>query len=172
MLRTHSTADQGASVIDEETRAFLESGCALIVGTVDPDGAPHAGRGWGLSVLDGGAPARLRLLLDAEDGVSVANAAAGGAIAVTATSVTTLRSIQLKGRSSATEVATVDDEARAVRFIERFFADVHATDGVEWEVFDRMTPAGYVAAVLEAHEAFDQTPGPRAGARVGGVDGA
>ena len=158
-------------MFDEETRAFLESGCALIVGTVDPEGAPHAGRGWGLSVLDTGAPARLRLLLDAEDERSAAHTASGGAIAVTATSVTTLRSMQLKGRSIATEVATVDDEARAARFIEQFFADVHATDRVEWEVFDRMTPTGYVALVFEAHESFDQTPGPKAGARVGGPDG-
>ena len=158
-------------MFDEETRAFLESGCALIVGTVDPDGAPHAGRGWGLSVLDVGPPARLRLLLDADDERSVAHAAARGAISVTATSVMTLRSMQLKGRSTGTEIATVDDEARAARFIEHFFADVHETDRVEWEVFDRMTPAGYVAVVFEAHEAYDQTPGPQAGAQVGGAHG-
>ena len=170
MLRARSTADRG-QVFDDETRAFLESGCALIVGTVDPDGAPHAGRGWGLSVLETGPPARLRLLLDADDERSVAHAAAGGAIAVTATSVTTLRSMQLKGPSIGIEVATVDDEARAARFIDDFFADVHATDGVEWDVFERMAPTGYVAFVLEAQESYDQTPGPKAGARVGGVDG-
>jgi hypothetical protein len=158
-------------VLDDETRAFLESGCALIVGTVDPEGGPHAGRGWGLSVLDDGSVPRLRLLLDADDERSVAHAARGGAIAVTATSVTTLRSMQLKGRSIGTEVVTVDDEARAARFVEHFFADVHATDGVEWEVFDRMTPMGYVPVVFEAHETYDQTPGPQAGARVGGLDG-
>jgi hypothetical protein len=44
-------------------------------------------------------------------------------------------------------------------------------DGVAWEVFDRMTPVGYVAVVLEADETYDQTPGPKAGARVGGPDG-
>ncbi len=158
-------------MFDAETRAFLDSGCALIVGTVDPEGAPHAGRGWGLSVLDVGPPARLRLLLDADDERSVAHAAAGGAIAITATSVRTLRSMQLKGRSVGAEVATVDDDARAARFIEQFFADVHATDGVEWEVFDRMTPTGFVAVVADAHEAYDQTPGPKAGAPVGGADG-
>ena len=27
--------------------AFLESGCSTIVGTVGPDGDPHAGRAWG-----------------------------------------------------------------------------------------------------------------------------
>jgi hypothetical protein len=161
----------GAELLDEETRAFLEGGCALIVGTVAPDGAPHAARGWGMAVVDPGPPARCRLLLDADDERSLANAASGGAIAVTATSVTTLRSMQLKGRSIGPEVLSVDDEARAARYIEHFFADVHAMDRVEWEVFDRMTPLGYVAVVFEAHDAYDQTPGPKAGARVGGHDG-
>ena len=54
-------------MFDPETRAFLESGCGLLVATVSADGAPHAARGWGLDVLDVGPPARLRLLLDADD---------------------------------------------------------------------------------------------------------
>ena len=153
-------------MFDEETRAFLESGCGLIVGTVAPDGAPHAGRGWGLDVLDAGTPARVRLLIDVDDDRTIAHVAAGSAIAVTATDVRTLRSIQLKGRSIAPEVLTAEDEARAGRYVESFFADVHAIDNVRWELFEHFMPSGYVACTFEAHERYSQTPGPGAGARV------
>jgi hypothetical protein len=153
-------------VFDEATRAFLESGCALIVGTVGPDGAPHAGRAWGLTLVDLGPPARGRLLLDTDDERMLANVASGTAIAVTATSVTTLRSMQLKGRALGPEVASADDDAAATRYFERFFDDVHETDGVAWEVFRTMIPSGYVACLVEVDEVYDQTPGPGAGARL------
>jgi hypothetical protein len=153
-------------VFDEETRAFLESGCGLIVGTVSPDGAPHAGRGWGLDVLEVGPPARLRLLLDVDDEGTIGNVAAGAAIAVTATNVKTLRSIQLKGRAIGPEVLAPDDQARGDRYVEAFFADVEAVDGVPRERFEHFMPSGLVVCTFEADERFDQTPGPGAGARV------
>jgi hypothetical protein len=153
-------------VFDEETRAFLESGCGLIVGTVAADGAPHAARGWGMDVLDVGPPVRLRLLLDADDERCIAHVVDGGAIAVTATHITTLRSIQLKGRALGPEVLTPADVERADRYVEAFFAAVHAADSVPWERFERFMPDGYVVCTFEAHERYDQTPGPGAGARV------
>ena len=158
-------------MFDDETRAFLESGCALIVGTIADDGAPHAARGWSMAVSDVGPPARCRLLIDADDQRTIAHLSGGGAIAVTATSVFTLQSIQLKGRALGPEVLTADDEARAARYIEQFYRDVHEMDGVAWEVFERIVPSGYVACVFEAHESYDQTPGPGAGARVDGPHG-
>ena len=39
-------------VFDESMIEFLQSGCALLVGIVDATGRPHAGRCWGLTVLD------------------------------------------------------------------------------------------------------------------------
>ena len=158
-------------MLDDETRAFLEGGCALLVGTVADDGAPHAGRGWGLAVLEGGLPVRCRVLLDADDERTLANVAGGGSISVTATSVLTLRSMQLKGRAVGPEVPTPDDERRAASYLEEFFGHVHEVDGVAWEVFESILPSGHVACVFEAHDTFDQTPGPGAGARVEGTDG-
>ena len=155
MLRT-------AYVFDAETVAFLHSGCALIIGTVEPGGKPRAGRGWGLRVLDGEAPT-LRLLLDADDDVTIANVAAGQAIAVTATSVRTLSSTQLKGRALGVEPMTPEDEARAVEYCRRFFADIVETDGTDPSLPERMVPMGYVACTFEVTEVFDQTPGPGAG---------
>ena len=62
-------------MFSEEMVAFLESGCSLILGTVGADGAPHAGRGWGLDVVDP-ATGRVRLLLDAADAGTLADLSA------------------------------------------------------------------------------------------------
>lgn len=155
-------------MFDEETAALLASGCALIVGTVGVDGAPHAGRGWGVDVIEDAEPARLRLLLDIEDVATLEHAAAGGAMAVTATSVRNLRSVQLKGRATGVEVASRDDLDRAQRYVDAFFTDIQETDGTSLDLLCRFLPVGYVACTIEADERYDQTPGPGAGARLDG----
>jgi hypothetical protein len=153
-------------VFDDETTALLESGCALIVGTVAADGEPHAGRAWGLDVTSAGDEPQVRLLLDVDDARTVEHAAASGAIAITATSVRTLRSVQLKGRTLGLEVASQEDGERAHRYIHEFFTDIWETDGTPAALTDRFVPIGFVACTVEVHERFDQTPGPGAGARV------
>ena len=154
-------------VFEPATREFLESGCALIVGTVGADGEPHASRGWGLDVL-GDDPPLVRLLLDAGDGVAVEHAAAGGRLAVTAASVRTLRSTQLKGARQGLEASSPDVAERAQRYLEQFFTDIGETDGTERDVLARLVPAGYVACTIHVDDRFDQTPGPGAGAPIGG----
>ena len=155
-------------MFDDEITAFLESGCALIVGTVAPDGEPHAGRGWGLDATSGGDEPHLRLLLDADDITMLEHAATGGAIAITAASVRTLRSVQLKGRTLGLEVASPEDVERAGRYIDALFTDIQETDGTDAAVTARLVPVGFVACTVEVHDRFDQTPGPGAGARVSG----
>ena len=154
-------------MFEPATREFLESGCALIVGTVGTDGEPHASRGWGLDVL-GDDPPLVRLLLDAADVVAVEHAAAGGRVAVTATSVRTLRSTQLKGTSLGLEAVTPEAVERAERYLDQFFTDVGETDGTARELLARLPPAGYVACTIQVADRFDQTPGPTAGAPIGG----
>lgn len=153
-------------MFDPETRAFLESGCALIVGTVDDDGEPHAGRLWGLDVVGDGPEPMVRLLLDADDLASIDHAAGEGPLAVTATSVRTLHSMQLKGAARYVEPATEADEARARRYIDAFFTDIRETDGTAAELLECFEPSGFVVCVMAVRERFDQTPGPAAGARI------
>ena len=105
-------------MLEPETAAFLETGCALIVGTVATDGEPLAARGWGLTVLD---PSRVtvRLLLDVADITTIEHLAAGGAVAVTSADVRTLRSVQMKGRARGVEIATGEDAARRRALLRR-----------------------------------------------------
>ena len=153
-------------MFDPETTAFLESGCALIVGTVEDDGAPHAGRLWGLDVLPDGPHTVVRVLLDVDDVVTIACAAGNGPIAVTATSVRTFHSMQLKGVARHLEPGTEADVDRARRYIGAFFTDVRETDGTPAELLECFEPRGFVACEVEVHECYDQTPGPAAGARI------
>lgn len=146
-----------------ELAAFLEGGCALIVGTVGADGAPHAGRGWGLEVVDGPS-GRIRLLLDAADTATLANLDGDAAVAVTGADVRTLHSRQLKGRALGTEPASGADRARAARFCDAMFADIEATDRQPRDLLDQIVPAAYVAVTVAVDAVYDQTPGPGAGA--------
>lgn len=150
-------------MISPETAAHLESGCSLIVGTVGPDGEPHATRSWGLRVLPD-EPSRVRVLLDASDAPILEDLARSGAIAVTGTDVPTLRSVQLKGHAISFEPATDADQDRALQFCDQLITAINATDGTPRHLIERLVPRRYIACVIAVDTLFDQTPGPRAGA--------
>jgi hypothetical protein len=150
-------------LFEQETAAFVEGGSALIIGTVASDGMPHAGRAWGADVLDG---ERLRLLLDADDTVTIDNVARGGNIAVTATSVRTFRSIQIKGRVLGLQPSTHGDGERVGRYCNAFFGDIVEMDGTARTLLERLVPSQVVVCEMAVAELFDQTPGPGAGAPI------
>jgi hypothetical protein len=154
-------------VIDRALTAFLERGCAMVVGTVSADGEPHAQRGWGCSVVG---PTRIRLLVDASDEVLLGHLSSGGRIAITSADVRDLRSVQLKGRVVEVEPPTEADLGRCEEHNEELFTDISETDFFPRRLTERMVPPGYRVAVVEVEDLFDQTPGPGAGARV--VEGA
>lgn len=154
-------------MFDDETTAFLLSGCALIIGTVMADGEPHAGRGWGLDItVDCDDRAEVRLLLDADDTTTIELAGAGGAMAITAANVRTLRSVQLKGRSLGLAAPEAGDDDRVRRYVDQFFTDIEDTDGTSPELLAAFEPGRFVACSVEIIERYDQTPGPGAGAPI------
>jgi hypothetical protein len=150
-------------VLSPETAAFLESGCALIVGTADVGNEPHAARGWGVNVLARD-PAEVRLLIDADDPVTIENLSTNGNISVTGADVPSLWSVQIKGTVSAIEPATDEDRARAARYADDFFGDIGKVDGTPRQLVDRLLARDFVACIVRVVDLFDQTPGPGAGA--------
>jgi hypothetical protein len=153
-------------VIDDETAAFLATGCALVVATVGPDGEPFVTRGWGATVLSA-ERMELRLILDAGPDPAVAQLAEGGRIAITATSVPTLHSVQLKGRAQPPVQATARDRAKVDQYCADFFGDIVATDHADPALPPRLRPRDFMACTVEVEDLFDQTPGPKAGSAVG-----
>jgi hypothetical protein len=139
----------------------------LVVATVDPSRRPHAVRAWGLQVVRGG---RLRLLISSDDIAALADLDATAAIAVTATDVATLESVQAKGRAETPSACTADDRAMHDAYRDAVYRTIHETDGSSLDLLERMSPRDVVAVEMVADELYDQTPGPSAGRRlVGGA---
>jgi len=150
---------------DATTAEYLHSGCALLVCTVGADGHPRAGRAWGLTVVDAEA-GRVRLLVEADDHITVANIRGGGAVAITATSVMTFRSMQLKGRGLGIEQPTPEDGAKRDQYTHDFLRDVYATNSYDMDIMERWARRPIVASLIEVDSSYDQTPGPSAGVAI------
>lgn len=150
-------------MIDDTAAALLGSTTSLIVGGVGPDNTPSALRAWGATLSDD--RATLRLLLTAGDR-ALADLAPGRRIAVTATHFTTLRSVQVKGRTLALEDATAQDRIRFDRYAGEVVPRIAELDDMPEEVVARFLPDDVVACTLVVEAVFDQTPGPDAGAQL------
>lgn len=148
--------------LDDDLVPFLESGCALVLGSTGSGGAPYAARGWGLDVLDAAAGRIRAIVVDAD----LPFLGEGGPVAVTCTSVRTLHSIQLKGRVEAVEAtASPADADRSRRYADDYLGDIVESDGLPLGVIQRMLPTRPLAAItVVVDQLFDQTPGPAAGA--------
>ena len=145
-----------------DVAALLESGCATFVGTVDADGNPAGAHAIGVQVVDEGA--QLRVILNAEEHQVLDNLQSTAVVALGATDVPTLRSVQVKGRTVLVEPVTAADRIRTDAYLAIYFATINETDGTPVELLRRLVPRSFVALVMTVEELFDQTPGPQAGA--------
>jgi hypothetical protein len=152
-------------MLEPDAVDLLESGCGMLVGFITAAGTPFATRGWGMKVQDDGT--RVRVLVG-RDEVARLGYAPGGEIstmvAVTGCNVLTLRSAQLKGPIISIEPANDDDRERSTTYCDAFFDDVAVVDSVPRYLMERLVPATQLACTFEIVEAYDQTPGPNAGA--------
>ena len=149
-------------MFDEAMRAFLRTGCALIVATVDDDGEPRASRGWGLEVLSEDPPS-VRLLVDADDDATLEQLAGHAPIAITAASVRTLESLQLKGHGRGLEPGPPRTRRRADEYARRSSATSRRPTAPSGASSSGCGPHRVAACTVDVVEAFDQTPGPRPG---------
>lgn len=149
-------------MLDKSTIEFLHSGCAVLIGTVDESGRPHATRGWGLTVVDADA-GRLRVLADAGDATLMANLRPDALVAVTVADVTTFKSRQMKGRVVKVESVTEADEAKQRQYTTDFVHDIHEVDRMPIDVLERWASRSVAPCLVEIDSSFDQTPGPSAG---------
>lgn len=145
-----------------EVAALLESGCSTFLGTVDAGGNPTATHAIGAQVLKGGA--ELRVILNAEEHQVLDNLRSTAVVALGATDVPTLRSVQVKGRTVLVEPVTAADRIRTDEYLAAYFNTINETDGTPVELLRRLVPREFVALVMTVEELFDQTPGPQAGA--------
>lgn len=144
---------------------MLERGCGLIVGSTTPDGEPCAERAWAARVVDE-ASKRLRITLGAHDERVRAGLVPGRTIALTGADVRTVVAVQVKG--PITWCGPADETDLVVMGLQTdvFLDAIHEVDGNPVEQLRRMLPIDVVSVEFEVVEAFDQSPGPEAGARV------
>lgn len=142
--------------------SMIGDGAGLVVGTVGDDGEPRATRAWSVTVVDPD-ERRVRVVVGADDEVTVANLRVGATLALNGADVRTLRSVQLKGRIVAIDTAGSNDLDSVRDQSARFLQAVHDTDGNPLEQLRRILPIEVVVVEMVVGEMYDQTPGPDAG---------
>lgn len=154
-------------LLDVEAASFLASGVCIFASSANRSGAPSLSAASGCSVSrDRHQVTVFVSRLEAAD--LLADIEAGGPLAVVFSVASSLKTLQLKARSATIRPLTPDDlsalehcERETTREFERIgFGAAYATQS-----FDEPR-TNLVALVFTPTEAFDQTPGPRAGTPV------
>jgi hypothetical protein len=154
--------------ISDELKDWIEGGVSVLVGTRDAAMVPEITRAWGPQVRDDRNSLSLCVPL-ATSHKTLDNIANNGRIAVIFALPTTIRSVQLKG--TCVETATPDaTDLAAVERHREVFAAGNERIGVPRHRVETLwrreleTSPILVKLRCLVEEAFDQTPGPGAGA--------
>ena len=150
-----------------DIRAFIAMGVSTIVASRDAQLRPSVMRAVGSSVsADGGEvtvflsrPQSRQLLQDI---------AAGGPVAAVFSQPTTHRTVQVKGSQAQLRNATAEDEPRLADYLAAFSNELTSI-GFAPELPRAMLSfriEEVVAITFRPEQAFDQTPGPKAGTRL------
>jgi hypothetical protein len=158
----------GRSLLDASRRAFLDGPVAINLASRNEDLVPSIARGYGCRVSGDGRRVEV-FLAEARAQALLHDLLAGGPIAVVFSRPNTHETLQLKAAGA--EVTPIKRQDRGImrRYGEAFFAEIVAlgyddafTSGLVSGVADEA-----VAVSFEPSAAFEQTPGPRAGQRLG-----
>jgi hypothetical protein len=153
-------------VVTPEVAAFCTGGVSIVIGVVGADGRPVASRAEACRV-DPGGPVRLIFSGTGNDDL-LAAVRQGGPIAATFSDPRTNRSLQIKGsRLVAARVVPADLEALERQV--RAFAEALQAIGYSrafGEAYCKVLSGDANAASFEPVAAFEQTPGPTAGAEL------
>jgi hypothetical protein len=153
-------------MIDEKLRAFLVADGVLgYVGTRDSDNKPHGHRVWGWRVEG---ERTIALFVPKRFAGRIEEAAAAGEpLAFTPSSALTFETYQLKGKLVGAGPCDDADRAESAAHLERLRPMWNAFR-VPDEVAAAFTTPVDIVVRFEVSEIFDQTPGPKAGAALGG----
>lgn len=144
--------------------ALLESGVAMLGAAADEDLVPEAFRVWSAS---SDANDRIRALISADAGRTLATVKPGSWVCMLLTDVVTLTSVQVKGRAvSGPEPPGPEDVARMRRYTEQVVA-AGARRAVPRPLIEAVRPLAVFAVTVAVEQIYDQTPGPTAGIRLG-----
>jgi hypothetical protein len=142
----------------------LDPGMSLLVGTVNAQNRPACCRAVALASSDDVTTVTVYLPI-ATSHETIQNLATTRRMAIAATHPIDHCSIQLKGTPGDTRLAR-EDEAAFVKSRFEAFADILDSIGIPSRVTRNASCWPAFAVSVRVEQVFDQTPGPKAGARV------
>lgn len=152
-------------MIGTQLIAFVTGGVSIIVASRGPHNAPALARAAGCRVTADGR--RVTLFLAASQAAGLLDAVrTTGALSAVFSRPSTHQTIQLKGADASVAALQPGDAALIERYADAFVAEVCPLGYAEQFVRALLwaEPGDFVAASFCPSRAFDQTPGPRAGA--------
>lgn len=156
-----------SALVNEEQVAWMQSGiCSVIVASHDAQNRPSLGLALGCRLSEDGARVTV-FLLEAQSHAALADLRAGRAVSVLFTQSMTTRALQLKAPAAREVPLQPGDAALLDSFalaLEREWSP-SAAPGFTLALMSREGDT-LVAFELVPEQAFDQTPGPRAGAQL------
>lgn len=154
-------------ILNDETRGFLASGVAILVASRDARRVPSVARAKGCRVVRGDPPALRVILSAAQAGELLDDVRGSGMISATFSVPDTHRTLQFKGSDARVEPVDAEDRLATRACVDAFVA---ALDPLGFSAAFRRTifasPGDEVVIVFTPAAAFQQTPGPAAGARI------
>ncbi|MFZ5557181.1 MAG: hypothetical protein ACOZDY_10755 [Pseudomonadota bacterium] len=164
-----ASAAPSVSFLSAENAAFVQQGVSVIAGARDRDNVPTLVRGVGCRVAAD--RDRVTVFLPASQCAELlANVRDNGAIAVVFCQPSTHRTIQLKGTDATVVPLAPGDHERMAAQAAALAADIIGIGYREAPVRTLLAyaPEDVVAVAFTPAAAFQQTPGPNAGARIPG----
>ena len=146
-------------MLDRDVVSFLQSGCALIVGTVGVDGTPAASRAWGLDV--DAEQRTARVLVSSADPLLRQHLVPSAKIAVSASSTVELRLMEIKGPIEHVVAATDEDRERSRRYRDELHGMLVDLEQRSRPLLDRLVPAEMSACVFRIDKVINRTPRER-----------
>lgn len=154
--------------LDPDWVRFIEGGVSITVASRDAANVPTLSKGYGCRVLDGDRGVRI-LVVGLQSMELLRDIETGGAVAAVFAEVGTHRALQLKGTDARVEMADAEDREHARRYCEGFSRNLAAlgfAPGLLQGFFEYAADDLRVVAFVPV-EAFLQTPGPKAGSKIG-----
>jgi hypothetical protein len=152
-------------MIDRDLAGFLEEGLAIHVATRDAELEPNGSRATAIRAEEDGRHVVVYVPTAAEPRV-LPNLEANGQGAVVLVRVRDERSCQLKGTFAGARAATEAERSFVLDQWDRFVQNIEQI-GLPREVTRQWKMWPCIAIRLEVNAMFDQTPGPKAGGKLG-----
>ncbi|MFN3523011.1 MAG: hypothetical protein ACK4YQ_12245 [Phenylobacterium sp.] len=151
-------------MVDETLNAFLEGPVMMVAAAVSGDGRPVLARALGARRVGGGL---VELIVSrAQWPQAVAAMVSDAAMAFTFCRPHDYQTFQMKGDVVAARAAGADDLARARAYCERMTRELMGLGVQERQIACWLCLEDLVCVSFRPRQAFRQTPGPNAGARL------